>query len=162
MALESISNFCGANIPGVLYIEYLPTLWVDADVYAPRVLDHVVQGELPLREGQWLRMPVLPGGVESVWQQTQRDTPQGRSYDNQVQGTTPQLRHTVDAQFQQMPNYAYILRLTDRNGKLWLLGTLETPFYFSVSSTTGGGGGRNQYSIQFSSEQPKRVFGLVL
>ena len=81
---------------------------------------------------------------------------------NAVSGNTPKLLVEVDEQFEQMPNYRYLLRLKDRNDKYWLLGTLETPFTFSVSSTSGSNQQRNQYNISFQAELPERVFGLVV
>ena len=79
-----------------------------------------------------------------------------------VSGSTPKLLVAVEEQFEQMPNYQYLLRLKDQNGNYWKLGTLETPFTFSVTSTSGNNSQRNGYQINFQSELPERVFGLVV
>ena len=161
MALQSIATYCGSNLPGLYTIEYAPTTWIDADVYRQRLNAHVWASLVSFATGDWLQLPVLDRR-EQLCTQDQRDTAQGRSYVNQVTGVTPKLRVGVDEQFEQMDDYGYLLRLRDRNGNYWLLGTLETPFYFSVTSTSGGGSNRNQYEITFQSELPERVFGLVL
>lgn len=161
MALQSISNFCGSNIPGVYSIEYAPTAWIDTSFYQPQLDGHVWTGIIAFTTGNWLRMPVFYR-PDQLWTQEQSDSQQGRSYQNTVRGTTPQLRVAVDAQLEQMPNYQYLLRLQDRNGNYWKLGTLETPFTFSCRSTAGNNSQRNQYEMNFQAELPNRVFGLEL
>jgi hypothetical protein len=161
MALQSISTFCSSNIPGLYSIEYAPTTLIDADVYRQRIDGHVWDSGVPFSSGGWLSFPAFYR-PDQLWSQTQRDSTQGRSYDNVVSGSTPSLRVEVDEQFAQMDDYAYLLRLKDRNGKYWLLGTLENPFYFLVNSSSGSGGSRNGYDFEFTSSLPERVYGLIL
>lgn len=158
MALSSISEFCGTNLPGLYSIEYVETTRVDADVYRQRLDGHVWSSGMPFTTGTWLQAPVFYR-PDQLWNQTPREGQQGRSYTNIVQGTTPKLRVEVDAILEMMANHAFILRLIDRNQKYWLLGTLETPFYFQASNTTGSANQRGQYNLQWQSELPQRAFG---
>ncbi|MEL6968625.1 MAG: hypothetical protein AAFO02_00540 [Bacteroidota bacterium] len=161
MALQSISNFCGTNLPGLYSIEYAPTTWIDADVYRQRLSGHVWSSGIPFSQGGWLTAPVFYR-PDQLWQQNQIDDQQGRSYESTTTGSLPQMRVEIDEQFEQMPNYQYLLRLKDRNNKYWLLGTLETPFLFSTGNTSGNNSQRNQYTINFQAVLPQRVFGLVV
>lgn len=160
MALMSIANFCGPNIPGLYSIEYVETTRVDADVYRRGVQDHQWVTGIPFTSGTWLKAPVYYR-PDQLWTQTPRETPQGRSYVNTVQGDTPLLRVEADAVLEEMANHAFILRLRDRNDNYWLLGTLETPFYFTSSSSTGSSNQRGGYQIQWQSELPQRAFGIT-
>lgn len=160
MALQSISNFCGKNLPGLYTIEYAPTDIINTELYTQRLDGHAWVSGIPFASGSWLQAPVF-FRADQLWQQNQRESPQGRSYTNLVSGLTPKLSLAVEEQLEQMANHAYLLRLLDRNGKYWLLGTLETPFYFTASSSSGNAQQRGQYQLNWQSELPQRAFGFA-
>lgn len=159
MALQSISSFCGSNPPGLLTIEYAPLRWIDTDVYIRRVVAQSWLSSIPFSEGQWLQLPVF-AREDHLWTQTQQNSPQGPAFAQVVAGVTPQLRVAVEDQFAQMDREPFILRLTDRNGQQWKLGTVEYPFYFTANASSGSGTQRNQYDIEFRTLTAERAFGL--
>lgn len=161
MAMQSITDYCGVNIPGLYTIEYASVTTIDADVYRQRLVGHAWVSGIPFETGTWLSAPVFLRS-DQLWTQTARESEQGRSYVNRVSGTTPRLRVEADEQLEEMANHPFILRLKDRNGNYWLLGTLETPFYFRASSTTGSNAQRGQYDLVWESELPQRAFGFIV
>jgi len=136
-------------------------MWIDEDAYLRRVANQVWQSGLAFSEGNWLQLPIFDRR-DHVWTQNQRNSVQGPNYEQVVAGITPQLRVEVEDQFAKMALLPFLLRLRDRNGNYWKLGSLESPFYFTSTATSGGGGQRNQYEITFRSETPERAFGLPL
>lgn len=159
MAFQSISSFCASNLPGLLTIEYAPVAWIDTDAYLRRVANQVWQSGVPFSEGTWLQLPILDR-KDHIWTQSQRTSSQGPSYQQQVSGLTPKLRVAVENEFAKMALVPFLLRLRDRNGNYWKLGTVESPFYFTTNGTSGGGGQRNQYEVTFQAETSERAFGL--
>lgn len=162
MSLISISEFCSQpNPPGVATIEYLPTDWVDAPSYEKIVnASRNWQYDIPLTVGaEWLSAPIFPSG--KLWEEQQRVDAQGTSYEHRITGITPRMRPDVTDQFEQMAQYDYLLRLTDKAGQIWLIGTLEQPMQFSAAATSGTGTTRNQYSLTFSGSTSRRAYGFL-
>lgn len=159
--LQSILDYCGSpNLAGLLKIEYVPTAYVFKPSFE-RLLSstHNQQQDLQFTQGGWLTAPVLP--EKKNWTENQREDKQQPFYDQRCQGTTPKLRAAVTGEFEKMAHHRYLLRLTDRDGKKWLLGDLESPFVFSAAAKSGTGAGLNSYKIQFLSKTRFRAVGFV-
>ncbi len=159
--LVSIENFCGqANPSGLRTIEYVPTTWVNDEAYEELINStYQISGGLPLASFDWLRLPIIPFG--EPWRETQQRSAQGNSFLQSIQAITPRLRHEVSGQLNAMAEYAFLVRLTDRHGQQWLIGTLESPLSFTANSEIGADqGGLNHYSIEFSGQTPQRAYGL--
>lgn len=160
--LTSIETFCGVPNPsGAVTIEYIPTTWVNDEVYEEIITaNHELDGGVPLATFDWLRLPLIPSG--EPWRETPQRSVQGPSYVQQVQGVTPRLRHAVTGEFEAMAEYCFLVRLKDRSGQMWLIGTPESPLSFSASAEVGADqGGLNHYRIEFTGQTPRRAYGLV-
>ena len=154
--LTEILSYCpGTSLPGVLIIEYAPISWIQT---AERiVLNNNQQKDITfLDDNDWLRLPVIPQG--RLWNETSNRTSQGKTYTQVVRGRTPKLRPEVTGEFSLMENDQYLLRLTDREGHKWLLGSLNTPFSITTSSTLDT---QNEYNISFEALTSQRATGFV-
>ena len=102
---------------------------------------------------------VLPAG--KLWQENMRRGPQGKSYDQRVAGTIRNMRPLVSGLLDSMEEYRYLLRLTDRKGRKWILGNAEYAFEFSASAGTGDHlTGLSSYAVEFTAQTRHRAVGL--
>lgn len=156
MALQSISDFCGeVNLPGLIKVEYAPVDWINSETYDQIISDsRNWQKQIDLTNS-WLTLPLLPTS-DRLWRENERTGAQGKFYESEVAGITPKLRPAVTQQFEEMSEYRFIVRITDKNNKPWLIGTLDNGLAFSASSVTNS---RNQYSPRFFNQHRRRAFG---
>lgn len=161
--LTSISQFCGSlNLGSLQYIEYALIADIDKTSYAEIVSGgYNFQKEIAFKDGAtWLKMPVLQ--TKRRWEEKGIRGKHGPSYDQLVQGIVPHLRPSVAGEFDRMAHRQFILRITDRNGQPWLLGSPSSPFLFTVLGTTGDSNvGLNSYAIRFYSKTPRKMTGYV-
>ena len=161
MALKSISQFCGSNLPGIITIDYAPVDWMDLGSYETIVSEtRNWQYAIPFAQGDWLKLPLYPG--DRLWEEKERSNPQGKYYEMELLGVTPKLRPEVTQQFEEMSELDFLLKLTDRNRQTWLLGTIVHPFRMETNARSGNRGqGRNQYNVRFYSQSPRRAYGYL-
>ena len=159
-ALKSLHTYCGhLNLGGLIKIEYAPTAWVDKNTY-----EHIIsqaynwQYNILFTQGGWLQAYALP--EKRAWQETQRPSKQGDYYEQRLQATAPHLRPEVSGELNKMRHYRYLLRLTDKNRRPWLLGTLEHGFLFSANAISGEGTtSLNHYRLTFQAQTVHRAYG---
>lgn len=161
MALSGLSNFCGIdNQGGLISIEYAPTAWIDPATFEPLILNWNWQRDVDFTEGGWLLAYLTSD--KQIWNEDQQPgRGQGKYYRQRVDGVAPNLIPAVAGEFDEMANYRYLLRLTDRDGRKWLLGTLESPFDFSTGATTGTSGQLKHHEVRWESETPHKAYGFV-
>jgi hypothetical protein len=160
--LTSIINFCGDPNPGGLQkIEYALLKDVDFASFEPIVAaNYNWQQTILFERGGWLTMPVLP--QKSRWEEKGSFGKHGPYYNQTVTGIMPNMRTEVAGELEKMARRKFVLRLTDKKGKKWLLGHPDMPFLFLVTGTSGEGtAGLNHYAIQFYSETSKKMTGYV-
>lgn len=160
--LTAIAAYCNTNIPGVQFIEYAPLAWVDTSAWEGWTVagNQVTDLTWLSEEYDWLRMPLLGDSIR--WDESSRTTGQGTSYPQTLAGIIPHMRVDASEVIEETEAYQqFLLKLTDRNGKIWIIGTPESPMEFSVSASTSVGEGRNNYSIQFQGEAARRAKGFV-
>lgn len=163
--LTGISSFCGsANLPGFSTLKYLPVAWLDAGEYEEIITTSGnFQKEIvpSLGGAEWLTMPFVPIR-EDGWQQGSRPTSQGMEYPQQVGGILRHLNPAVDAELALMERHLFLVHLTDRNGRNWLIGRQHEPLRFTSQSESGAqSGGLSSYSFRFEGVTTKRAFGYV-
>ncbi len=161
MNLQGIIKYCGIlNVGGLYIVEYAPVDWIDAASYEPLISS---TGnwlyEIPFSTGDWLKMPLLPTGRN--WQENSARQNQGSRYQNQVSGTVPKLRPEANLELQQMEELDFILKIEDRNGQPWILGTLDAPIRFKADAGSADENGLSSYQIQFFSEAKHRSAGYI-
>lgn len=162
MKLKAIESYCGnLNIPGLITLEYAPTTWVDQSAYDPIISDlYNFQTDILFNTSGWLKMPLLP--MKQLWRERQRSSNQGNYCQQTVRAIIPNLRAAVTGEFERMKTFRFLLRLSDANGRKWLLGSLESPFDFSVTGTTGEkNGDLAAYEVTFESETKRSAVGFV-
>ena len=161
MNLQSLSHFCtNLNLGGILTIEYVPTIWVNRSQFEIILSDdYNFQKPIPLLYGQWLKAPVLPKG--RLWDEKHKPDKQGGYHNQEINGVMPAMRPQASGTLNLMANLRFLARLTDGNGRPWLIGSLETPLRFTVKSTTASEGGLNNYTIQFYSQTPQKAWGYL-
>lgn len=160
MALTSVSQYCALNLGGLSTLDYLPVAWVDTDAWERLISSGWEWTDYPLTltEGGWLSMSLLP--QDRSWEERERRSPQGKYYEQLVQGTIRSMRPSVSGLLDEMAEYAFLLRLKDRNGRTWLIGTPDYPLRFTSSGGARDEGGLNAYNIEFSGETPHKAYGL--
>lgn len=161
--LQGLSNFCGnINIGGIIEIEYIPAIYVDKLTYENNPtyqLHHIT--EIPLVAGRsWLKLPFFV--LRNTWEETLERTEQGVIYTQRVTGILPSMTVEVNEELEIMMQHEYLLRLKDAQGTKWVLGTLDTPFLLSITSTSGDNSSRKGHQIQFQTQTTKRAKGFVL
>jgi len=140
MILQGISTFCvGLNRDGLIHLEYAPISWINQSSYE-RIVSATYnwQYDIPFNQGGWMLCPLLP--TNKLWTENGKSTKQGPYCDQKVEGIIPHLRPEVSGEFTSMVNLTFLLKLTDRNNKKWLLGSLDSPFQFFNDGTTGTNG----------------------
>lgn len=162
MSLQSITEYCSQlNPPGLITIEYVPIGWVDSVNYE-RIVDSARnwQYDISLLGGAtWLKAPVIRQG--RLWDERPQTNEQGTAYEQIVSGITPKLRPAVTDQFEQMERMFFLLRIKDKSGQYWLIGTFDHPLAFSASATSGSGTSRNEYALTWSNPSARRAYGFV-
>jgi len=162
MELQSINNFCGAvNLPGLRTIKYAPLPWISTALWEQlRNTAGNHQYQVVFESGRsWLEATLLPR--ERAWEENSRHQPQGQYYPQQISGVTPKLRPDVTATLERMERVGFILLLTDRNAQPWLIGTPDTPLYFSASAGTADEEGFNNYELSWTASTVRRAAGYV-
>ena len=159
--LSPIAAYCGTNIPGVLFIDYAPLAWINAAAWEDWTVGGNQATDITWADPayNWLRMPLL--GETIRWNETSKITPNGRVYPQRFTGIIPNLRVDISDTIEETERYEhFLIRLRDRNDKVWIMGTPETPLTFSADAGTESGGG-SEYSIDFSGEAIRRAKGFV-
>lgn len=157
--LQGISNFCGLPNPsGLIKIEYAPIRWIDPSSFEP-ILSNAYnwQYNILFTQGGWLKAYVLAD--KKVWKETQRNTKQGPNYEQQVRAVVPNLRVEVAGELNRMAHERFLLKIEDVAGRLWILGSLETPFDFLNEGTSGESGGLKHHRIRFVSQTIHKAAG---
>jgi len=158
--LTAIANYCNTNIPGVQYIEYAPLAWINTEAWEGWTVAGNQQVDVSWlsEDYNWLRCPLL--GESIRWEESSRTTAQGPSYPQQLTGTIPHMRIDASEVIEETEAYQkFLIRLKDRNGKVWIIGTPESPMTFAVVASTGVGDGQNNYRVEFTGEAARRAKG---
>lgn len=155
--LESLGSFCGnLNLVGIGTFEYVPTVAIDLPNYRYRTVGGETRlTDVPLKSGfSWLSMPILPA------------TDNEQFYDEQPNGdgtmtaninlilpiNTPSVRKTLN---DMRVLEKFLVRLTDRNGEKFVLGSYPFPLFFS----SGFQSNRAAHTLKFSGRQPHLALG---
>lgn len=154
--LTGISSYCEVNQGGLREIAYAPLHWLsstdtlisDAGVWLKPI---------SFSTGDWLTLPILPR--DDSWQEVRREDDQGVYYDQSISGIIPGLRAAASAEIEQMEHMRFLVKLTDRNARTWLIGSLEQGLAFEADAAVGQVQGLNSYSIRFSGLQAWRAAG---
>ena len=161
--LVNISSLCGdINLGGLLKIEYLPVKWVDVATYDPIISPQRNWAhEINILGGKdWLSVPIK--ATKRSWIENQVTGRQGVHYSQSVSGLLPKNTPEIADELDRMSRHTFLLRVNDRNGQPWVLGTIEHPFRFSSSMSTGQKSAEfNNHSIRFSALTPFKAFGFV-
>jgi hypothetical protein len=159
--LTSIAEYCSTNLAGLTQLLYVPATWIDPNLY-DRIIgeDRTWEREIGfLDELDWLRMPLLSRGRR--FSESMQRSAQGQHYEPAIEGIVPNLRPEVTDQFELMENHRFLVLLTDRNRKPWLIGTKDFPLQFSAQADGAGDNGLNNYRITFSAQQPRRMYAYI-
>ncbi len=159
MELNGLSHYCPtSNRGGFHTLEYAPIHWISSNAFEPLA---TAQGNwlynILFTTGTWLKAPLLP--KKRAWDEQSRSNAQGPWYAQQLEANTPKLRPTVTAELERMEKMRFLLKIEDKNGQPWILGSLEAPFEFKADASTGNSGDLNYYALRFSCSTPHRARG---
>lgn len=159
MELTSLSRLCGINLGGLLEIEYAPTDWIDLSTYR-RIIkaeSYNWQVAIPFEsERDWLKLPLIP--AQRIWTEQNSIGEFGHVYEQTIQGTIPGMNGEASAQLVEMEGYRYLVKLRDRNNRLFLIGSPDEGLAFTSSAGSGNDNGLNAYSIRFFGQTKRRAY----
>lgn len=149
-------------MPGIRLVEYLPTKWVDKAAYLRcigGVYNH--QSTIPTITGKdWLKAPLLC--EQQLWTENFKESKHGGYYDISVTGQLAGWTTAGAGELNKTVNYTFLLRLTCNDGQKWLLGSLESPFRFKSSATSGRKLGEFKgHNVIWYSKQAHKAVGYV-
>lgn len=161
--LEGIGTFqCGlSNIPGLIKLEYLPTAGINKSIYQQLISSAWNwQIDVPLISGfGWLTMQAQARQDKQLWTENQTRDLQGKIFTQTVTAEIPNLLPAVSRTMDRTADYRFLLRITDKAGQKWILGTLANPFEFLSDGTTGTVGALKHHAIQFSAITKHKAYG---
>lgn len=159
MELTSISELCRQNIPGTLTVEYAPITWIDTDRFDDWYVTGADPDSFPWSDNQsWLVLPLLGSSIK--WREDMEDTNEGPSFKHQLTGIIPHLNELAHLLLEETSRYPLVLKMTDKNGRSWILGTPDTPLRFSYAAENVDGS-TNNYSIQMIGNSHRRARGFI-
>lgn len=154
--LQGLSSFCEINRGGLQQLDYFPIHQIDLDASKQIIsASGVWQFALSFSSGDWLSLPYLPR--EDIWQENSNSSLQGVSYQERIAVNSPGLRADASREIQAMERMRFILRLTDKNGRKWLIGSLKHGLSFRAGQSTGGTNGLNAYTFEFQGLQKHKA-----
>lgn len=159
--LQGLDKYCSElNLSGLLTIEYAPLRHLDLSAWSPiRTINNNHQFSVIFETGTWLKAKVLPN--KKLWSENQRVDKQGTSYDQQVRAILPGLKPAGNGELERMSQHRFILRVKDKSGQFWILGSPQYPFFFRTTGTTGENGGLNHHTLIWTSSNPRKAAGYV-
>lgn len=155
--LNSITPFCGTrNIPGITKLEYLPIDWLDDGDYEEVIYQGNFQKAInPTLGGQsWLTLPFFAG---ATWTEAADSSAFGNVFTQEISGVIPKMTAAQQSELEKMGRHRFILRITDRNGLVWLVGRKEEPLQFFANSNAGsisGAGNGHQFRFTGATSRP--------
>ena len=157
--LAGISAFCGgANVAGLQKIEYAPIDNIDEAAYEERISEYGNwQKAVPFQVGTWLELFAVPN--DRIWNEEMKRTSGDKYYDQSIDLIVPNLKPEVSIEFERMAYRRFVLKLTDQDGKPWMIGTLGAPLDFFDVGTTGKSGQLKHYRIRFTGQTPRPARG---
>lgn len=155
--LQSISPNCGKNnIGGVKLLEYLN---IKDILKFPEFINdnNTITSPVILQGGtSWLNAEILPN--ETRYRERQRGTNQNPFYNQRLTGIIPKDEATNSNQILIMKDYRFIIRYTNMNDEVKLLGSPEYPFKFKGDLDSGSAPGKfSGHKFEFFSENPKKA-----
>ena len=160
MDLTGLNQYCEGNPSGIVKIEYTPLDWVDISSFIPVVTTaNNWQYYIVFTSGGWLTAPVL--AKSGGWNENQNRSKQGKYYETAAIGILPNMKEEVLIELERMANHLYLLKIEDKDGRPWILGTPEHPFSFSANGTSGEAGSLKNHSIRFAANTLRKAHGFI-
>ena len=163
--LDALGTYqCGlSNQSGLIKLEYLPTAWVNKNDYLQLISNNWNwQKDVPILSGfSWLAVQAQARRDKQLWTEKQRRDLQGKYHLQTVTAEIPNLLPSVSKTMDQTAEYRFLLRLTDKQGQKWILGTLVNPFEFLADGTTGSTGALKHHAIRFEAITKHKAYGFV-
>lgn len=153
--LQALSDYCPTGMmPGIVTVQYVPTLWVNREIFRNiRTSANIHTQTVQLLQGNWLSLRLLPNN--RLFTETSRLENGLPSYVQKVTGVTPSMRPGSTGVMAETTHYQFLIRLKDRKGNWWLLGTPDNPFTFSYEADTNTEG----YRISFDAVTERSAAG---
>ena len=155
--LNSIGSSCGeTNLSGIPFFEYLPIEWIES---FPEFIDDdntITTAVVVIPGKQWLTMDQIIKSID--YREPQRDSPQKPFYNQIFNVDVSQDIPEKNNQFNIMKNHRFIIRYTNSNGYVKLLGSPEYPFKFKADLNSGKKTGSfSGHKIKFESQNPQKA-----
>lgn len=143
-----INASCGIRSLALKRIEYI--LLTDV---ARTVNDTIVNEDWNRQEdispagGTWETLPTLPF---PRWEESTNNGGHGTVYQNQITGQVPQLSRGNSRSMDALSRNRLLLRLTDINDAVWMVGSHQEGLKLSYQRSGGGAGSFAGYSVTIS------------
>ena len=154
MALEleilgGIDTPCGTpNIAGIAKLEYLPIDWIESFPEFLSEFNEIINEISVIADKDWILMTAIQDTLEFKEEQT--DSNQTEYFTASVNGSVSMDTTSTNAQLNLMRRLKFILKYTDKNGNIKIVGTPDFPLSFSSGTSTGSNSTQlNGYSFIF-------------
>jgi hypothetical protein len=101
-------------------------------------------------------MPLLPDG--RVWTESNAIGEFGHVFEQNVQGRLPAMHPDALAMLVEMEGYRYIVRVRDKNNRLFLIGAPDEGLAFTSPGSSGDQNGFNGYQVRFFGQTRRRAY----
>lgn len=135
-SMAILNGVCGSvNIPGITKVEYVPVQWVET---WPEFIDdnNTITIPIVLIPGKdWLLASF--SAKSAVYNENQSSKKHSDSYKVSLDAIFATDNAGASELFDEMAKYQYILKITDRNGLVRVVGNPKTLLSFTSNLTTG-------------------------
>ena len=101
-------------------------------------------------------MPLLP--ADRIWNESNAIGEFGHVYEQNIQGKLPAMVPDALAMLVEMEGYRFMVRVRDRNNRLFLIGAPDEGLAFTSSGSSGTQSGLNGYDIRFFGQTRRRAY----
>lgn len=156
--LTGIAQYCEKASGGLVRVEYLPVNWLTESSFESSILkDWNLQKAPGIATGDWLELYLIPD--QRLWQEEYNPDEQGGYYEQTVTGFLPVHTAALAEELDTMRRYPFILRLTDRLGEKFILGSPNEALTFTSRATTGNSAANTRgHTITFTGKTIKKAF----
>ena len=155
--MQDIEEFTGDNIGGIESFMFIP---VDDVISIARPVDQTILELVVINEAggaQWFNAYVTQGSLS--YRETQNKTKQGHPYSRTLAGFVPKDTESLAALFNEMCYRKFLGDYTYNNGKIQLIGSIDSPLLFDTElETKDDPAGRNGHRISFASNSPHKAY----
>lgn len=154
--LTGLARLCGGNTGGLTKVEYVPVDLIAKDSFEPITNGRNLQKAVVLTSGDWLTVFL---DIGRQYREPFRRDVQGGRYEQDIAGNIIGTSDALEEELERMPRRRYLVRITERDGRIRLIGTPTAPLTFEYEYDTGASVADSRgYQIRFFGLTPDKSY----